>query len=1142
MLHFKKIFSLLCNLSLFLNVFLAYLNFDVNPINAVVDPYPVTISYASADSKLNFTPNITGDIPYHLFYKTNSKTEIDSVAGSKLPEFLYVGTCSDDSCLPQDLNSGILKTQNGLNFYYQYFTLDNTIFNIIKEGSSTQLELTSSENNLLNNVPDIPILISPIGFTNDNTPLMQWDDVAGATGYYYRVKYNCSNIDDSNTCKSVYPNTVGLWRTSSEYQAGPTSDGVYYWQVQACNSTDNCSNWPDLSKIIIDTNPPSTPILQLPLAGAYVNGNPQQSWSSVADADHYVYESYKDTDTENPVNFIYREPNLKNNYRNVTGNQTISFYWRVKAVDTAGNESPWSELRKINVDNTPPLKPIISSPSSEQYFKTSPILNQWNTLMDSSGIKQYTVEYIYDDGHTFSGAPYRYTTTNYRYHSPAKTEQGGVTIRIRAEDNVGNIGEWSNPVHYFYDSTPPIITVNSYVTNDKTPILKGTIDDNSASISVEINGITYLATNNNNGNWTLDTIASNIADGTYDVIATATDIAGNIGTDSTTNELTIDSVAPKAIYQNYIDGTLFAGPIAYTNDLSKLTFTAEYTDTSPSSGLLKDSYVIFDAQDDHSFKFSQNGAKSYCSWRKEPNLVTGLSGDNYSLTTPENFSNCISSLADGEYYMTHQVYDNATRQDVPSITQFRDVLGLHFIIDTIDPTSTITTPTDSQYFNDTIGITGNTQDANGVSSVNLSYSPYINGICSDTYLPITTIIGDSSTSFSWSYDWTPTTEGIYCLKAAGVDIAGNSEDSSIVKNIVFDISIPQVSISLNPVDPDASNGWYKTQPTITLTQTDDNFDRIEYQWDSQTGIWTNYNDTPFKLNDEGSHVLYYRAIDKANNISPVGIKNIAWDQTDLEYGPQNISANPNPTSGSTSKIKWDIAKDNTGIDKYEVQWSLNGVNYSKTVGAGTNEVEVDKLTEGNWNVKVVAFDQSGRSKDGSINLQVDRTGPTAPTLSLAGTTAGTATLSWSAIADAKDYIIWYGNAPGSRLYGARVGNVTTYTVGGLGAGNYYFIVKAVDEAQNQGPESNEVNTGTIAGAVNVETGTPATGFTPEVLGETTTNNITPSPTTTLSSPVSDVLGVSNEKGMTPLWWWLWLLLLIPIYLILRRLFKSNRND
>ncbi|MFA6361809.1 MAG: hypothetical protein WCX33_03310, partial [Candidatus Shapirobacteria bacterium] len=325
-------------------------------------------------------------------------------------------------------------------------------------------------------------------------------------------------------------------------------------------------------------------------------------------------------------------------------------------------------------------------------------------------------------------------------------------------------------------------------------------------------------------------------------------------------------------------------------------------------------------------------------------------------------------------------------------------------------------------------------------------------------------------------------------------------------------------------------------PEITLTGTDANLDKIEYQWDSQIeGSWTTYS-VAIKPLTEGNHDLYYRAIDKAGNVSTIVSKNIRWDKTDLEYGPQNITANPNPTSGSTSKIKWEVAKDNVGIDKYEVQWILNDTNnplsYSKTVGAGTTETEIDQLVEGRWTVKIIAFDQSGKSKDNSIDLIVDRSGPTAPNLILTGTGTGTATLSWNAINDAKDYIVWYGNTSGIYLYGARVGNVTSYTVRGLGTGNYYFIIKAVDEAQNQSGNSNEVNTGVITGAPGSVPGQPAEGFTSEVLGTNTEENNS-------NTENQNILGTSTEEGFN--WWYLLLVLLvIPLYIGGKRIFKKRK--
>ena len=820
--------------------------------------------------------------------------------------------------------------------------------------------------------------------------------------------------------------------------------------------------------------------------------------------------------------------------------------------DNAGNSSySTGGSQRFIIDNTVPSKPSFISPTIN-ITNINAITLKWDGGDDTgSGVKGYIFRYVFNPAN--GGSPVNWSSGF--VNTTAKTRsgsfghgQGTYMMFVKIIDNAGNESLESDALNITYDSIAPIITVNSYITNDKTPKITGTVDDNSATILVEVNGFNYVATNNGNGTWTLadNVITPNLIDNTYDVIATATDTAGNIGIDLTTDELIIDSVAPNATFQHYIDGVLFTGPIAYTNSLNKLTFTAEYTDTNPSSQLLKDSYVIFDAQSDHSFKFSQNGAKAYCGWRSNPNLVD-LSGNPFSLTIQEPFTNCINSLNEGEYYLAHQVYDNAIRQDIPSITQFRDVLGLHFIIDKTAPTSTI----DGGGDNETIyssswdgSLSGTaTDNLSGVAGVQVSIKnesdKYYDGsgFNEDSEKLLDTVYTDSSGTWEYS-GLTDPTEDSYTVKSHAIDKAGNIEDTYTL-TIVLDKTISEVGISLNPKDPDAANGWYKTQPEITLTHTDTNFDKIEYQWDSQSNTGWNIYLNPFKLANEGAHILYYRAVDKANNISPVGIKNIKWDKTDLELGPQNISASPNPTSGSTSKITWEAAKDNDGIDKYEVHWTLNdsseSKSYSKTVGSNTFEVEIDQLIEGRWTVRVIAFDASGKSRDNSIDLIVDRTGPSAPVLSLTGTGTGTASLSWNTINDAKDYIIWYGNTPGTYLYGARVGNVTSYTVQGLGAGNYYFVIKSVDEAQNQSGYSNEVNTGNITGAIGTIPGQPAEGFAEDVLGDDTENDTT-NPTPTLSSG-GEVLGESGDNLFN--WRWLLLLLLVPTYFIGRRFYKEE---
>lgn len=160
---FQKIGAITCNISLLLNSFLPY--FAAIPAYAV-DTAP--IAYSSSSHKLYFSLDTANYTAYQFFYKTDTK--IDSVSGSKLPEYLFLGTCSDASCLSQNFESAILKIKTNSSFYYYYFTLKNSQLQIMGEGNSSQLDLTDEELNLLEGTIVAPTAVPTLVPTLVSTP------------------------------------------------------------------------------------------------------------------------------------------------------------------------------------------------------------------------------------------------------------------------------------------------------------------------------------------------------------------------------------------------------------------------------------------------------------------------------------------------------------------------------------------------------------------------------------------------------------------------------------------------------------------------------------------------------------------------------------------------------------------------------------------------------------------------------------------------------------------------------------------------------------------------------------------------------------------------------------------------------------
>jgi hypothetical protein len=122
---------------------------------------------------------------------------------------------------------------------------------------------------------------------------------------------------------------------------------------------------------------------------------------------------------------------------------------------------------------------------------------------------------------------------------------GRYPVLVTATDDLGNTG--STEGNLTIDNTPPTVTINTLVTNDSTPVLTGTVSEPVSNLEITVNGNTYTATVNGT-NWTIpnNTIAPPLPDSVYDVGATATDLSGNVGQDTTTGELTIDTTAPSA--------------------------------------------------------------------------------------------------------------------------------------------------------------------------------------------------------------------------------------------------------------------------------------------------------------------------------------------------------------------------------------------------------------------------------------------------------------------------------------------------------------------------------------------------------------------------------------------------------------------
>ncbi|MDN2665059.1 Ig-like domain-containing protein, partial [Psychromonas sp. 14N.309.X.WAT.B.A12] len=114
--------------------------------------------------------------------------------------------------------------------------------------------------------------------------------------------------------------------------------------------------------------------------------------------------------------------------------------------------------------------------------------------------------------------------------------EGDVEVSVSASDEAGHSDSATTTIEI--DTTAPVVSVDSIITNDTTPAITGTIDDPTAAVVVTVNDIEYTATNNANGTWTLaDNTLPALDDGETIITVTASDAAGNSATNTGTVEV-----------------------------------------------------------------------------------------------------------------------------------------------------------------------------------------------------------------------------------------------------------------------------------------------------------------------------------------------------------------------------------------------------------------------------------------------------------------------------------------------------------------------------------------------------------------------------------------------------------------------------
>lgn len=221
-------------------------------------------------------------------------------------------------------------------------------------------------------------------------------------------------------------------------------------------------------------------------------------------------------------------------------------------------------------------------------------------------------------------------------------------------------------------------------------------------------------------------------------------------------------------------------------------------------------------------------------------------------------------------------------------------------------------------------------------------------------------------------NWTPytapftvTADGTHEIAYRSVDKAGNVETVKTFEAKV-DATAPTVTAATTPAAPDGQNGWYTSNVSVVVTSADSTSGLASTEVSVDNGPWTAYTD-PVSVPD-GSHVVAYRATDKAGNVFTANLpvrKDTAAPLTTAQF------AAPNDDGWHAGAVPVTLSTTDASSGVASTQYSLDG-------GPWTPYTEPVNVTgDGTHTVTYHSTDKAGNvEQDKAATVKIDATKPT----------------------------------------------------------------------------------------------------------------------------------------------------------------------
>ncbi|HED4182475.1 TPA: Ig-like domain-containing protein [Enterobacter mori] len=555
-----------------------------------------------------------------------------------------------------------------------------------------------------------------------------------------------------------------------------------------------------------------------------------------------------------------------------------------------------------------------------------------------------------------------WTTTVPAADVGALADGASYQVSVSAQDSAGNSASATHGISV--DTTSPVVSIATLSGDDVLNAAEAqqplTVHGSSSAeagqtVTVTLGGKTYTATVANDGTWTLDVPAADLAslsEGALTVTASVNDKAGNNG--QTTHTLTVDTVAPTVTISTVADDDIVNNAEQLAGQTISGTTTAEQGQTVT---------VSFNG---HSYQATVGADGSWSVFVPGRDFL-GLSDGDYTITA------AVSDKAGNPGSATHDVTLNG---DVPTITINT------FAQDDIVNAAEHGTPL----------IVSGTTDAPAGQTVTIT----LNG---KTY---TASVQNDGT---WSYtvgsaDVTALADGgSYVINAQVSNTIGNSGSDN--HTVTVDLTAPSMGISIDSLQNDTglsasdfitNDGQVVVNGSLTAQLGNNEKAQISLDggttWIDLTVTGTTWRYTDGRTLTDGTYQYQVRVIDNAGNVGATDSQDVVIDLTkpaattitvDSVTQDTGLSGSDFITSDNQISLKGTLGAALGNGDHAQISLD-GGVTWTDVSVSGLSWTYVDgrTLADGDYNYQLRVIDDAGNiSATTSQVVTIDTVAPDA---------------------------------------------------------------------------------------------------------------------------------------------------------------------